>query len=62
VIFNCAETIVGLFVMAPHEAGGIGTSSFGAGKKLIRIGVNNEVLELGIGEEVYFYAQNGPWI
>jgi hypothetical protein len=24
-IFNCAETIVGLFVMASHEAGGIGT-------------------------------------
>jgi hypothetical protein len=36
--------------------------SFGAGKKLIRLGVNNGVLELGIGQEVYFDAQNGPWI
>jgi hypothetical protein len=36
--------------------------SFGAGKKLIRIRVNNGVLELGIGGEVYFHAQNGPWI
>jgi hypothetical protein len=61
-IFNCAETIVGIFVMAPREAGGIGTRSFRAGKKLIRIGVNNGVLELGIGEEVYFDAQNEPWI